>query len=184
MGRPDILKQLLITCEILGRELSDAAAEVMVEELAQYPEHEVLVALDACRKSLKGRLTLADVLERIPSSHPGVEEAWAIMSKALGNESITIVQTEEMLQAFAVANSLADDPIAARMAFKETYVRLVSEARNRRQPAAWSATLGWDAAGRQPVIEDALKRGRLTYQHAQRICPELPPLDGERLRLT
>src|SRR4029077_5764846 len=111
--------------------LSEAAIRVMVDSLSGYPEQQVLGALQKCCKELTSKLTLAAILTRLDDGRPGAEEAWAMLSTVLGNEQASLVWTEEMREAYGVVRLVADDPIAARMAFKERYTTLVSAARDR-----------------------------------------------------
>ena len=167
----DVIKLLAVTAEVLGTEWSECAAEVVAEELRRYPLATVKTALARCRCELRGRLTLHDILDRLPGGHPGAEEAWGMVAKSLTDEAVTVVRTEEMRQAFAAAWNLKDDPIAARLAFKETYTRCVNESRAHRQPIRWSVSLGTDASGRVPVLSEAVKAGYLTAEKAARYLP-------------
>jgi hypothetical protein len=161
-----------VTAELTGTDLSEVAVKVMLDDLARYPEHQVLGALSRCRRELKGRLTIADVISRLDDGRPGVEEAWAMVPKS---ESETVVWTEEMAQAMAPAHSLLErgDEVGARMAFKETYQNLCRQSRDRGIPVSWSASLGWDAGGREPAILAAIEAGRLTSNQARIFLPNL-----------
>jgi hypothetical protein len=68
-----------------------------------------------------------------------------------------------MAQAWAIARPIleARDEVGARMAFREAYGRLVDEARRKRIPAAWSASLGFDKERQVLAIEQAVQAGRL-----------------------
>ena len=85
------------------------------------------------------------------------------------NEDASVVWNEEMALAFGVAGPLiADgDMIAARMAFKEAYTRLVGEARDARKPVNWTPSLGHDPRGRDGALDIAVEKGRLTRAHAE-----------------
>ena len=72
---------IAVTAELTGTVLSKVAAQVMAEDLARYPEAQVMGALTRCRRELKGRLTIADVISRLDDGRPGVEEAWAMLPK-------------------------------------------------------------------------------------------------------
>lgn len=170
---------IAVTYAAMGQEVSDVALKVMVKDLAPYPLEGVIYALSRCRKELK-RISLSDVIERVPGGHPGAEEAWAIVSPALGDESRTVVWTEPMREAFFVAEKIPGDPIAARMAFKETYTRLVSIARESAAPVNWTATLGHDSSQRTAAIEEAVQLGRLSPKHAAMLLPyrDVPALEG------
>ena len=53
--------------EITGTELSPQAIAMMAGDLAEHPSADVMEALTRCRRELKGRLTLAEILERLPT---------------------------------------------------------------------------------------------------------------------
>ena len=120
----DLVQALTVTAEVTGYPLSEAALDVMVQDLIDYPEPQVVQALRLCRRECKGRLTLRDILERMDDGRPGPEAAWAQVLW-LKDERKSAVWCEEMRAAWAVALPLLDsgDEIAARMAFKETYSR-------------------------------------------------------------
>lgn len=159
-----------VTYAAMGQELTDAALTVIVGDMENLPLPSVLAALQRCRKELR-RISLSDILERIPGGHPGAEEAWAIVAPALSDERISLVWTDEMSQAFGVALNLSDDPVAARMAFKETYSRLIAEARDSGKPIKWTPSLGHDKQGRESALVEAVTKGRLTATHAMRLLP-------------
>lgn len=164
-----LIKAIAVTAELTNTQLSAPAARVMADDLARYPEHQVIEALTRCRRELKGRLTIADVLTRIDDGRPGAEEAWAMIPKA---ESATIVWTDEMAQAFGVcAGLLETDEIAARMAFKESYSDAIRKARDAGKPARWSVTPGTDPHGREASLLAAVKLGRITAEYATRLLP-------------
>lgn len=168
----DLLESLIATYAVVGQEMTDIGMKAILADLRQYPEADVKTALTRCRKELK-KLTLADILERLPGGHPKVEEAWAIVAPSLNNEAITIVWTEEMARAMGAARSLADDPIAARMAFKEVYATAVLEARAKSTVPKWTVSLGHDPLGREGPVQEAVLKGRLIQEYAQKFLPDL-----------
>jgi len=155
--------------EIYSRTVSDAAAMMFLADLSSYPSDQIKIALQKCRQELRAFPTVADVLARIPDGRPGVEEAWAMIPK---DEESSVVWTDEMAEAMASARPLLmeGDPVAARMAFKETYTKLVSA--NRGKPVRWWASFGFEKSGREAVVRDAVDRGRLTQSEAQLLLPE------------
>lgn len=179
MASKRVIEALAVAAEITGTELSRGAAKVMVADLGRYPEEQVLAALTRCRREVRGRLTLADVLARLDDGRPGPEEAWAMLPH---DESKTVVWTSEMAEAFGVASKLFDDMVAARVAFIEVYKRLVREARDHSLPPRWIPSLGTDVAGRNHVLEEAVHRGRLSAQRAVQLGAALqsPSITDER----
>ena len=166
-----LIKGVAVALELTGTKLSDPAVKVILAELAAYPEEQVLVAVKRACSELRGRLTLPDILERLPNGHPGAEEAWSICSRCLNDERLTVVWTREMAQAFGVALGLQADPVAARMAFKETYNANIAQARLERRAPVWTVSPGTDKDGRELAILDAVEKGRISVAYAQAVLP-------------
>ena len=173
MASSALIKAIAVTSELCGRTFSEAAAAVFMSDLSIYPEAQVLKALVRCRREVRGVLTLQDVVSRLDDGRPGVEEAWAMLPYS---EATSAVWTTEMSQAFGTCVRLIDEGamVEARMAFKETYLRLVNQARDEGQPVEWHVTLGHDIRGRESVLMAAVDNGRLTYEYAQQFVPQLP----------
>lgn len=166
-----VLQTIQATAEIYGKTMSPFAAEVLLTDLSEYPEDAILKALTTCRKELRTFPTLADITSRIADGHPGVEEAWAMLPK---DESSSVVWTDQMRDAFGVVRLQIDsNPIAARMAFKEVYSRLLSEARSLRLIPRWEPSLGFDRNSRDAVLADAVAKGRIQIEYAESLSPHL-----------
>ena len=165
-----LIEAVKATYAVIGQDVTDLQLACTVEDLSGYPESSVMHALSRCRKELR-KLTLADILDRLPGGHPGPEEAWSTISRAMSNEALSLVWSDEMREAYGVANNIGDDPVAARMAFKETYQRLVSQARADGRQPKWSVSQGTDKADRERAILEGVKQGRLSAPYAQRLLP-------------
>lgn len=130
----------------------------------------------------------ADVIRQIQNvrSHdgrPGKDEAWSIALCSL-DETDTVLLTEEILTALAVAQPLLDmrDKVAARMAFIEVYERQVSMVRRGPwQSAKWIISLGTDKGRRIHAVEEGVRLGRLTEQQA---APHLERISQETQRIS
>lgn len=170
------------TYAVIGQSMTDTELAMVVSDLSVYPPAAVLTALTRCRRELK-RITLSDIIDRIPGGHPGVEEAWAMVSTVMRDEQASIVWTDEMRQAYGVAVALSDDPVAARMAFKESYLSQIGEARAKGQLVKWSVSLGWDKQRREIVVKEAVEKGRLTHESALAYCPDLTLLNTSESRM-
>ena len=159
-----LLQAIAVTVELTGTSLSEDAARVMAQDLARYPENQVLPALTRCRREIRTRLTVADVVARLDDGRPGPEQAWAMSPR---DEAQSVVWTEEMAQAYGAAVPLIfeGDLVAARMAFLETYRKLVLDARDRGEQPKWTPSLGTDPWGRDAAILAAQQLGRLTAAH-------------------
>lgn len=172
MASTELIEAVAVTAELCGRTFSEAAARVFVSDLAAYPEPAVIKALSRCRKEVRGILTVQDVVSRLDDGRPGPEEAWAMLPF---DESQSAVWTEEMALASGVAFPLLEegDRTGARFAFKETYIKLVNEARDAGKPVNWMATLGTDVHGREKALAEAVARGRLSLERARDFVPAL-----------
>jgi hypothetical protein len=170
MHSEKLIEAVAVTAELCGRVFSPAAARVFVEELSRYPEHQVLASLSKCRREVRGVLTLQDVISRLDDGRPGADEAWACIPR---DESGSVVWSEEMAQAFNVALPALQegDQVSARMAFKEAYNRLVSDARSNAIPPVWSPSLGHDPKGREAALQDAVRLNRISIGQARTAHP-------------
>lgn len=179
----NLTEHVAATYAAIGQEISDVGLAVVVADLKAYQLPAVVQALARCRGELR-RIALSDILDRIPGGHPGPEEAWAMVARCLNDERVTVVWTDEMAAAFGVALNLQDDEVAARMAFKEAYARLVAEARSAGKPVRWTPSLGWDHGARAGVLEEAVRLGRLSAEHVAGLLPAPPkPLSVEFQKL-
>lgn len=160
----DLVKGLMATAEVIGDQLRPTAAAYMVQDLSCYSMAVLERALAGCRRELKGRLSLAAVLERIDDGHPAPNEAWAVAIQA-ADERNTVVWTTLTQQAWNTALPLvqAGDKIAARPAFLETYTRLLKDARAARLPASYTPSLGFDLISRNAALTDAVSKGLLAH---------------------
>ncbi|MHC9012125.1 hypothetical protein ACYX79_10930 [Stenotrophomonas rhizophila] len=160
----DLVKGLMATAEVIGDQLRPTAAAYMVQDLSCYSMAVLQRALAGCRRELKGRLSLAAVLERIDDGHPAPNEAWAVAIQA-ADERNTVVWTTLTQQAWNTALPLvqAGDKIAARPAFLETYARLLKDARAARLPASYTPSLGFDLTSRNAALTDAVSKGLLAH---------------------
>lgn len=179
----EFTKVLDSTCSMLtrGAYVPDAQASLMFFRAVQgYDLSTVRAAFDAHVKDpVRGKFcpVPADVIAQAekttgPDSRPGPEEAWAMIPS---DESQTVVWTAEMSEAYGSCSPLLvqGDRIGARMAFKEVYERLVSQARTQGRPAVWQASLGHDIESRKRVLRAAVDAGRLTHQAAEQAYPAL-----------
>jgi len=165
---PALLQALAVTVACIGSEMSDSTARALVSELSAWPEPIVLAALARCKLECKYRLSLADVIERMPDGHPGAEEAWDLVPKS---ERETAVVTQEIMSSIPFDLIASGDLTAARMAFRESYTRAVAQARTERRAPAWFVSLGQDKRLREGPLKRAVDLGRLT---AAGVAPLLP----------
>jgi hypothetical protein len=171
--RGDVARAVAVTAEFFGKELSQAAVDVLMEDLAEYNPDAVLAALRACRKELSRFPAPADIIGRMASrdGRPGAAEAWAMIPQ---DESGSVVWTDEMQTAFGVAGPLMRDgqEFAARKAFEEIYEREVRDAREQRRPPRWMLSRGTSKAGVKAAIETAIAKGRLDQGALEHFLPD------------
>ncbi|WP_122613965.1 hypothetical protein [Pseudomonas viridiflava] len=164
------------TAEVLGQSLTSDAAEMMADDLADYPVGVVAAALKACRRELNGRLTLAAILQRVQAAdgRPGKDEAWAI-AMTTNDEYETVVLTDEIQVALAAAKPVLDagDKIGARMAFLSAYDRLVGQAREDARPVNWHVSVGFDANRRIQAVSRAVQMQRIPQERGQKYLADL-----------
>lgn len=157
--------------DVYGVQPSAAAMSIWWAALERYDMADVRRALsDYIQDPAGGRFPPkpADLIGRMQAHDGwlGAEEAWAIVSPTLTDESITVFWTQPMQEAFGVALTLADDPVAARMAFKEVYTRKVQEWRQLGAAPKWQMSPGTDRLMRDGAIQEAVRLGRLPAENA------------------
>ena len=180
MASAKVHMQLTITAEICGSRWSEAAFRAVLAELDRYPEHCVVDALIRCSREVHGQLTLAAIIQRIDDGRPTAEEAWAEVGSA--DESRTFVTTDETMEAWAeVRELLASDAVAARMAFKDSYGRIVARGRLDGRAPKWQPSLGTDPQQRERALREAVEKNRLPGDYVARIVgPALPPVSSAK----
>ncbi len=179
MPQEQVAKLALAICataESLGYTLSADAAELMADDLAEFPAPTVAAALKACRIELTGKLTTGAIMQRIHAAdgRPGKDEAWAIALSA-NDEFDTVLLTPEIRQAMAASDPVlqAGDKVGARMAFMSAYERHCAFARAEAQPVKWEVSLGYDQARRVTAIEGAVRAKLITQDSANKHLADL-----------
>lgn len=116
----------------------------------------------------------ANIIEQLdamkPDGRPGADEAWAMMPR---DEHASVVMTDEMAEAMQFATPLLNegDQVAARMAFKQAYERIVGEKKRAGIPAKWFPSLGHDPQGRELALKQAADRGLLPRAQVDALLP-------------
>ncbi|MDC3739646.1 hypothetical protein KDL21_01245 [Pseudomonas syringae pv. syringae] len=164
------------TAEAMGQEMNPGTAAIMAEDLCAYSVPIVKAALKACRFEVKGKLAMADILQRVQSSdgRPGKDEAWAI-AMTTNDEFETVVLTDEIQLALAAAKPVLDagDKIGARMAFMSAYERLVTQSRIDQKGVNWHVSVGFDANRRVEAITKAVQMQRIPQERGQLYMADL-----------
>jgi len=189
----EFFKLMTATLEIYGQpQLSQDAVRIWWAALQKFEIGTVRQALDEHIRKSKFAPRPADILDILdkinPDGRPTAEEAWAMIPKG---EQSSVVMTEEMAKALRIAQPLLDerDHIAARMAFKDAYSRLVDTAKRLGEPVKWFPSLGSDKEGREACLAEAVRLGRLPSNQAigllppDKIAPMLEAAGKENLAL-
>lgn len=174
-----LIRAIQATIELVGAPMSEAAAELFVDDVSGYPEAQVLHALARCRKEVRGRLTVRDVIDRLPDGRPSADEAWSQIPK---DDCGSVVWTDEMAMAWEIARPAweAHDRAGAARAFREAYVQAVSLARDARKPANWTVSLGDDKTLAYRAIEVAVRNGQLSLDAALTVAPDMQGIDAHQ----
>lgn len=171
MATRELIQAIAATAELCGAKLSEAAAMMLVNDLSEYPEHQVLAALVRVRKTGK-RFSLGAVIEAIDQNdgRPGADEAWAMLPF---DEDTTVVWTSEMRKAWGFAAPLWDmgDKFGARRAFVEAYEKEAEKAREQRATLFWEVSLGLDPNGREAPLRAAVERGLIPSDRLPALLP-------------
>ena len=164
------------TAEAMGQEMNPGTAAMMAEDLCAYPVPVVKAALKACRFEVKGKLAMADILQRVQShdGRPGKDEAWAI-AMTTNDEFETVVLTDEIQLALSAAKAVLDagDKVGARMAFISAYERFVGQSREDAKPVSWHVSVGFDATRRIQAVTKAMELKRIPRESAQKYLADL-----------
>ncbi len=164
-----LLENLAATAELMGQQISPVALSVMAEDLQQYPVEIVMEACSHLRRESKGRFSVAAIIEKVealePNGRPGSDEAWAMIPR---DEFMSVVLSDEIQSALRIAQPLLNegDQVAARMAFKQSYERIVAENKRAGIKPIWYPSLGWNKDGRDAALAEAVRLGRISAEHA------------------
>lgn len=158
--------------DVYGRERSATAVALWWKVLQRFSLAEVESALAQHMHTSRFAPTPADVTALISDrdGRPGADEAWAMIPHS---EAGSVIWTEEMAQAYGVAAPLLNmgDHIAARRAFIEAYNSAVAKARLAGVPVKVTPSWGWDEAGRESAVRNAVERGLLPASKATLYLP-------------
>jgi hypothetical protein len=159
---------------IYRMEASTGTKKLWWNLLLGYPITDVAHAFEEHLRTNKFAPTPADIVSIIgklrPDGRLGADEAWAMIPR---DEYKSVVMTDEMAEALRFAQPLLDegDQVAARMAFKEAYTTIVDEHKRANTKPRWFPSLGQDKEGRESVLAEAVRLGRLSAEQAMGLLP-------------
>lgn len=149
--------------------------EMWWEALRGFPDGAVRAAAAQHLKTSHFKPQLADIVKacaaQMDGQWIGADEAWALMPKS---EQDSAMLTDEIAQAMAAASPLlaGGDKLAARMAFKDAYNRLVEKAKIEGRSPRFFPSFGADALGRVTMLGNAVQKGQITLEGAVEALPE------------
>lgn len=147
-------------CVTYNRETSELHIKIFFDVLSEFDIASVEKAFYKHLQTSKFFPVPADICNLIPnanSKHVGADEAWAIAIKAY-DQSETVIVTDEIMEAAGVAESLYEtDKVAARMAFKDAYTRIVASASD----PVWRIDTGTSKTLRIAAVKAAIDSGRI-----------------------
>lgn len=152
--------------------------EMWWESLKAFPDGAVMASAARHLRTSHFKPQLADIVAgcaaQLDGQWVGADEAWSLMPKS---ESDSAMLTDEIAQAMAAATPLLEggDKIAARMAFKDAYGRLVEKAKIEGRLPRFFPSFGTDGAGRVTMLGSAVVRGQITLDAATKALPEYGP---------
>lgn len=165
-----------LTAEACGTQISEAGLKMMAGDLSQYDFNAVGLACAKCRRELKYRLTLSDIIERLQADdgRPTADEAWGMFPQ---NSERTVLVTNEIMEAGQAAWALLQtgDKVAARLAFKPKYESITQNARERGLKPIWQLSIGNSGESTSAAIE-GLKGGFLSLEYIRTV---LKPDDAD-----
>lgn len=180
--KQEFSRLLKTTMQVMRGELPDAdVLRLWWAALSGYEFEAVRIAFSQYAQRGKFPPVPADILSILdkmqPDGRPGPDEAWAMVPR---DEYTSAVLSEEIAEAMQVAQPLLNegDAIAARMAFKEAYNRIVERNKMAGIKPKWFPSLGQDQRGREHVLKNAVEKGRLSQEQVMRL---LPPSGAETI---
>lgn len=149
--------------------------EMWWEALRGFPDGAVRAAAAQHLKTSHFKPQLADIVKacsaQLDGQWLGADEAWALMPKS---EHESAMLTDEIAQAIAAATTLLEggDRVAARMAFKDVYGRLVERAKIEGRTPRFFPSFGTDVLGRVTMLSNAVQKGQISLERATEALPE------------
>lgn len=176
--REKITDLIEATAEIVGTPLKPTVIYLMVNDLAEFDYAAIVQALNACRREVKGRLALKDIIDRIDDKNvlPSADEMFSQIADWCLDERKTFVLPEIAFRACEETNGgvyealMNGDRTGARMAFKSAYERLVKGFNGK---VEYALRLGADHAERESAIKMAVLENKIGKETALKYLSEI-----------
>ena len=159
-----LLEELGATMELSGQQVRPAALLLLAEDLTHIDKPVLRLALARIRAEHRGPILTGTVLQYVDHAMGRMLPAEAYgLALTSADQQATVVWTDEIAQAWAVAAPLLDagDKFGARQAFIEAYGRITGEARALRRRPVVQVSLGHDPEARTRAVQEAITAGRL-----------------------
>lgn len=175
MSGKEVGQVLMGVLEGYGRRMSAAGAAEWLDALREYPEAAIVAALRRWRDTREDAPTPAGLRGMLDpgSQWPSADEAWAVVAPVRGDERASVVWCREMAAAAGEVEQL-QDPVAARVAFRATYERLVGAAKRQGGRPVYYLSPGWDQEGRETAQREASTRGWLAHESYAALPAPMP----------
>ncbi len=154
-----LVKKINATLSVYDKFAESDALQVWVDALSAYPIEEIDAALSMHCKASKFAPRPADIIEIINRKHAGLwkssDEAWAV-ARQLSDQCASVITTDVIMEALdGLYDLLEDDPIAARMAFKSAYERIMQAGKISGRVPKIQFSPGFDATQRLEAANEA-----------------------------
>lgn len=105
--------------------------------------------------------------QQAADGRPSADEAWGLLLRLVRDERETGALTDEMRAGWQGCQPILDegDEVGARRCFIAVYETHVRDARQRREPARWTPTLGTCPQLRAQRLAESVNAGRLSRDH-------------------
>lgn len=154
-----LVKKINATLSVYDKFAEPDALKFWVDALSAYPIEEIETALSVHGRTSKFPPKPADIIEIINRKYAGLwktaDEAWAV-ARQLGDQRLSLVITDVIMEAMdGLYGLLEDDPIAARMAFKSAYERIMQAGKISGRVPQIHFSPGFDATQRLEAANEA-----------------------------
>lgn len=173
--KPAFVAMMVKAFRMSGKDITGDAELIAdwIDEFSDYP----LSALDSAFRKHRRESVYppkpADIYRNLDGAQaddgrPSADEAWGMLLRLVRDERETGVLSAEMREAWQACGPILDagDEVGARRCFIEVYTRAVASARQRRDLARWTVTLGTDPALRAIRLDEAVRYRRIGRDHA------------------
>ena len=165
----------------------EAVADWM-DEFADYPIPALDTAFRRHRRESVYPPKPADIYryldgQQAADGRPSADEAWGLLLRLIRDERETGVLSDEMREGWSACGPILDagDEVGARRCFIAAYESHVRDARQRREPARWTPTLGTCPQLRAQRLGEAVNVGRLGRAHVAGLLPGPAPASIEQV---